>query len=76
MIAHGNAWCSRDPNTKQVLCFNKHTGYGGYGKAEWGHGVRTFLFSLQTLTTSVQSWITMEDGTKIDAVTLDASYGV
>ncbi|KAG8933468.1 hypothetical protein FRC00_013203 [Tulasnella sp. 408] len=72
---HGNEWCSRDPATKQVLCFNKHTGYGGYGKPEWGHGVRTFDFSLATLTTSVQTWVTMENGTRIDEVTLNSSYG-
>ncbi|KAG8970588.1 hypothetical protein FRC05_000524 [Tulasnella sp. 425] len=73
---HGNEWCSRDPATKQVLCFNKHTGYGGISKPGWGHGVRTFDFKLSTLTTSVQTWVTMENGTKIDEVTLDALYGV
>lgn len=51
-------------------------GYGGYSKPGWGHGVRTFLFSLKNLTTSVASWVTMEDGSRIDEVTLDASYGV
>ncbi|KAG8865406.1 hypothetical protein FRB96_000296 [Tulasnella sp. 330] len=73
---HGNEWCTREPNTKQVLCFNKHTGYGGYSKPGWGHGVRTFHFTLQNLTSSVDTWITMENGTRIDAVTLDATYGV
>ncbi|KAG8903112.1 hypothetical protein FRB99_003746 [Tulasnella sp. 403] len=71
---HGNEWCSREPTTKQVLCFNKHTGYGGYGEAWWGHGVRTFRFTLPTLTTSVATWVTMENGTRVDQVTLDAHY--
>lgn len=65
----------RDPATDQVLCFNKHTGYGGYGQPGWGHGVRNFLFTLPNLTSSVRSWVTMEDGTVIDEVVLDQAYG-
>ncbi|KAG8986442.1 hypothetical protein FRB93_005274 [Tulasnella sp. JGI-2019a] len=72
---HGNEWCKREPMTKQILCFNKHTGYGGYSKPGWGHGVRTFQFALHNLTSSVDTWITMENGTRIDAVTLDKTYG-
>ena len=36
---HGNEWCARDPKSQTVLCFNKHTGYGGYSKDGWGYGV-------------------------------------
>lgn len=36
---HGNEWCARDPKSQVALCFNKHTGYGGYSKNGWGHGV-------------------------------------
>ncbi|KAG9050055.1 hypothetical protein FS837_007808 [Tulasnella sp. UAMH 9824] len=72
---HGNEWCSRDPKTKQILCFNKHTGYNGLTEPGWGHGVRTFDFTLATLTTSVQTWVTMDNGTRIHEVTLNSSYG-
>lgn len=41
---HGNEWCARDPKSLVVLCFNKHTGYGGYDGPGWGHGVSPLLF--------------------------------
>jgi hypothetical protein len=71
---HGNEWCKRDPVKDVVLCFNKHTGHGGYGLKEWGYGVRTFDFSLDTLTDSVETWIRMEDGSTHAHITLDKSY--
>lgn len=43
---HGNEWCARDPDSQVVLCFNKHTGYGGYSNKGWGHGVSSLLFVL------------------------------
>ncbi|KDQ08899.1 hypothetical protein BOTBODRAFT_59103 [Botryobasidium botryosum FD-172 SS1] len=71
---HGNEWCKRDPAKDVVLCFDKHSGYGGYSKGGWGYGTRTFQFSLKTLKSSVTSWVRMEDGSKKDQVTLDKNY--
>lgn len=36
---HGNEWCARDAESQTILCFNKHTGYGGYSSDGWGYGV-------------------------------------
>ncbi|KAJ7144464.1 Metallo-dependent phosphatase-like protein [Mycena epipterygia] len=42
--AHGNEWCAREPGQGLLFCFNKHSGYGGYDKDGWGHGVRNLVF--------------------------------
>ncbi|KAG8931959.1 hypothetical protein FRC02_001839 [Tulasnella sp. 418] len=73
---HGNEWCAREPNIKQIMCFNKHTGYGGYDKVGWGHGARTFLFHLDNYTSSVDTWITLEDGSTRANVVLNSRYGL
>ncbi|KAJ7245920.1 Metallo-dependent phosphatase-like protein [Mycena haematopus] len=67
--AHGNEWCTRTKGP--TFCFNKHSGYGGYDKAGWGHGVRNVLFSSpsgehpsedEVHPTRVETWIRLEGG--------------
>ena len=48
--------------------------YGGYGDKSWKFGVRTFEFSLDTLTSSVDTWIRLEDGSTHAEIKLDATY--
>ncbi|TEB31884.1 Metallo-dependent phosphatase [Coprinellus micaceus] len=72
---HGNEWCARENNKNVVFCFNKHSGYGGYGREGWGYGVRNFIFSSPDPKVPVQSWIRLEDGETRAHVTLDSSYG-
>ncbi|KAF7357110.1 Metallo-dependent phosphatase [Mycena sanguinolenta] len=56
--AHGNEWCTSTDSEGPRFCFNKHSGYGGYDKAGWGHGVRNVQFSPNR----VETWIRLEDG--------------
>ncbi|KAJ7643115.1 Metallo-dependent phosphatase-like protein [Mycena polygramma] len=59
--AHGNEWCARTDGVR--FCFNKHSGYGGYDKPRWGHGVRNVVFTPgATDGTEVETWIRLEDG--------------
>ncbi|KAJ6498369.1 Metallo-dependent phosphatase-like protein [Mycena vitilis] len=62
--AHGNEWCARTDGVR--FCFNKHSGYGGYDKPGWGHGVRNIVFSRDTnsitSTNRVETWIRLEGG--------------
>ncbi|KAF8180694.1 Metallo-dependent phosphatase [Mycena galopus ATCC 62051] len=72
--AHGNEWCTRTEGVR--FCFNKHSGYGGYDKPGWGHGVRNVLFlsssAKESLTDAVvnpdiqsnrvETWIRLEGG--------------
>ncbi|KAF8322544.1 Metallo-dependent phosphatase [Clavulina sp. PMI_390] len=69
---HGNEWCARDPESQVVLCFNKHSGYGGYDSPGWGHGVRIFELTLGT--PGARTYIKMENGTTHADVVLDSSY--
>jgi len=71
---HGNEWCARDPKSQTVLCFNKHTGYGGYSKEGWGYGVRTFDLTLGR--SGARTYIRMENGTTHADVVLDKTYDV
>lgn len=57
---HGNDWCCHDKNS-QMLCFGRHTGYGGYGS--WARGSR--IYQLDTATAMIRSWVRMEDGSII-----------
>ncbi|KAJ7736497.1 hypothetical protein B0H16DRAFT_1573977 [Mycena metata] len=67
--AHGNEWCAREPGLGVRFCFNKHSGYGGYDKAGWGHGARNVMFSLSPTGDSTEgtvlnaeTWIQLESG--------------
>ncbi|KAF9525411.1 Metallo-dependent phosphatase [Crepidotus variabilis] len=71
---HGNEWCAREPTKNVIFCFNKHSGYGGYDSAGWGHGVRNLLFRTPEPTASVETWIRLEEGEERARVTLDDKY--
>jgi len=71
---HGNEWCIREPTKNVIFCFDKHAGYGGYGDASWGYGVRNLLFSSADPTVGVQTWIRLEEGEVRANITLGAQY--
>lgn len=53
----GNEWCAREPTKDVIFCFNKHSGYGGYTRDGWGHGVRQVLLTIEGDNVDVESWI-------------------
>lgn len=85
---HGDSWCGRWPSStlpgygigggnsqnRPFLCFCKHAGYGGYGV--WNRGVRQVRMSFdQNGVMSVDTWVRMQAGTVITAVSLNETYG-
>ncbi|KAF9041456.1 Metallo-dependent phosphatase-like protein [Panaeolus papilionaceus] len=72
---HGNEWCAREPEKDVIFCFNKHSGYGGYGQAGWGFGVRNLVFESPDPSVGIETWIRFEDGDTRAKVTLDEKYG-
>lgn len=95
---HGDAWCAtwpkQDPSSSgssqtragkagPILCFSRHTGYGGYGT--WDRGARIVQLSFQDLDGDgafnssgemrVDTWVRMENGEVITRVTLNETYG-
>lgn len=80
---HGDTWCykwnNRLPGMTVAgnglnLCFGQHSGYGGYGN--WTRGSRQVLVTekmLQKLT--VDTWIRLETGNVVGAVSLNSTYG-
>ncbi|KZV84961.1 Metallo-dependent phosphatase [Exidia glandulosa HHB12029] len=71
---HGLEWCKRETTTGVVLCFNKHSGYGGYGQDWWGFGARIFQFAPDEVTRGVETWIRLEDGSVRAKVHLNSQY--
>jgi len=59
---HGNAWCCAYKTLE--ICYNRHTGYGGYGS--WVRGARVLEFSQDNLVTTRSNYIRLENGTLID----------
>ncbi|KAH8689015.1 Metallo-dependent phosphatase-like protein [Talaromyces proteolyticus] len=79
---HGDDWCfkwdKRLPGMDVagngvILCFDRHSGYGGYGT--WTRGSRQILLDEKTLGSQTKSWVRLEDSTISGAVTLNATYG-
>jgi hypothetical protein len=88
---HGETWCARwDGMTPEGgegegeggeeernglnLCFGQHSGYGGYGR--WIRGARQVVVSLEGLAERVvETYIRLESGETVGAVTLNATYG-
>lgn len=81
---HGVDWCmkwAKDlPNNLPAngnglnLCFNRHSGYGGY--SEWARGGRQILVEEAKLGENVvDTWIRLEDGSVSGRVTLNSTYG-
>ncbi|KAJ7059503.1 Metallo-dependent phosphatase-like protein [Mycena amicta] len=58
--AHGNEWCAHEPSRNIIFCFNKHSGYGGYDKPGWGHGVRNLVVRAVDPGEGVETWIRLE----------------
>ena len=57
------------------LCFGQHSGYEGYGT--WIRGSRQVLVTEEMLRDlAVETWIRLEDGRVVGAVTLNQTYGV
>ncbi|KAG5651509.1 hypothetical protein H0H81_008374 [Sphagnurus paluster] len=71
---HGSEWCARETVKDVIFCFNKHTGYGGYGPQEWGFGVRNLQFTSPDPRAPVKTWIRLENGQTRAAITLDERY--
>ncbi|KAK3299575.1 Metallo-dependent phosphatase-like protein [Chaetomium fimeti] len=56
------------------LCFGQRSGYGGYGR--WIRGARQVVVSLEGLAERVvETYIRLESGETVGAVTLNATYG-
>ena len=82
---HGDSWCGRWPDStlpgyesqgkdRPFLCFCKHAGYGGYG--DWNRGVRQIRMSFdESGRMSVDTWVRMQQGNVITAVSLNETYG-
>lgn len=71
---HGNEWCARERKKGVVFCFAKHSGHGGYGKPDWGFGVRNVVFEQFDTTSTFKTWIRMEDGEKKAILNIDAAF--
>ncbi|KAI1798381.1 Metallo-dependent phosphatase [Ganoderma leucocontextum] len=71
---HGNEWCKREPTKNVIFCFDKHSGYGGYSSAGWGHGVRNIVFRSPDPCVGPETWIRMEDGEAHARIIMDSSY--
>jgi hypothetical protein len=77
---HGDDWCFRwDSKLKGMnltgngldLCFDRHSGYGGYGS--WTRGSRQVV--LKKGKEDVETWVRLEDGSISGKVTLNGTYG-
>ena len=57
------------------LCFNRHTGYGGY--SDWTRGGRQIVIEEAKLgENTLETWIRLEDGSVSGRVTLNSTYGI
>ena len=89
---HGNSWCgtwgghnnSELTKKEPLLCFVKHTGYGGYG--DWKRGSRVVKLSFgeeedivehgkPRKDMEVDTWVRLESGDVIQRVSLNETYG-
>jgi Calcineurin-like phosphoesterase len=63
---HGNSYCCEQQQQQQqqqqpttaVLCFGRHSGYGGYGTWDRGARVYTFSWEKDDSSTTLRSWHT------------------
>ncbi|KAF2212553.1 hypothetical protein CERZMDRAFT_40550 [Cercospora zeae-maydis SCOH1-5] len=80
---HGDTWCYKWQGVVPGmsvkgngvnLCFNQHSGYGGYGS--WERGARQILLREEDLESHiVETWIRLESTKIVGAVTLNSTYG-
>jgi hypothetical protein len=56
------------------ICFNRHSGYGGY--SDWTRGARQIVVGENMLgKKQLETWIRLEDGNVSGRVTLNSTYG-
>jgi len=74
-------WSKSLPSTEPTngnglnLCFNRHSGYGGY--TDWERGARQIIVHEDALgKNEVETWIRLEDGNISGQVTLNSTYGI
>jgi len=60
---HGNAWCCKYKTLE--ICYNRHTGYGGYGS--WTRGARVIELEYPNIKGGRKNYIRLENGTIIDS---------
>ena len=81
---HGVDWCMKwakdlpDTSPKNGnglnICFNRHSGYGGY--TDWTRGARQIVVKEDMLDARVvDTWIRMENGKISGQVSLNATFG-
>lgn len=79
-----NSWCMKWaknlPNTSPAngnglnLCFNRHSGYGGY--TDWTRGARQIKVEESKLgKNEIETWIRLESGAVSGHVTINSTYG-
>lgn len=65
---HGNSWCCVPKRAELVqqpaLCYGRHTGQGGYGDLE--RGARLIRLSFTGGVASVDTWLRLEGGHKVE----------
>lgn len=73
-------WSQDLPNTSPAngkglnICFNRHSGYGGY--SDWTRGARQIAVQEDRLDRNeLETYIKLEDGQYSGRVTLTASFG-
>lgn len=74
-------WSKNLPGTEPAngnglnLCFNRHSGYGGY--TDWERGARQIVVEEDRLgKNEVETWIRLENGNISGRVTLNSTYGI
>lgn len=82
---HGNDWCGRWKGKLPgldlegnglVLCFGRHSGYGGYGN--WARGARQVKLALPESARGqmqIETWVRLEDGNVSGRVMLNETFG-
>ncbi|GAB1318196.1 Inactive purple acid phosphatase 16 [Madurella fahalii] len=80
---HGDTWCYQwngvlpgmtISGNGVNLCFGQHSGYGGYGN--WIRGARQVVVTLEKLADlAIDTYIRLESGATVGAVTLNETYG-
>ncbi|KAJ8521806.1 hypothetical protein ONZ45_g1542 [Pleurotus djamor] len=71
---HGNEWCARERKKGVIFCFDKHSGYGGYGDKAWNYGVRNILFRSPSPNEGIETWIRLEEGETRARAFLDENF--
>ncbi|KAK3346517.1 Metallo-dependent phosphatase-like protein [Lasiosphaeria hispida] len=80
---HGDSWCYRWDGVVEgmavegkgvTLCFGQRSGYGGYGS--WIRGARQVVVTMEEDGVQVDTFVRLESGDVVGAVTLNETYGL